>query len=163
VLALGGERDLQVPAKPDLEAIEKALKDGGNKDVTTKELPKLNHLFQTSETGAPAEYAKIEETFAPAALEEISGWIGRRFGGRGGATAAGRPGEGGGATGAAGPRPGPAGAITGAAGLTTAPTATSAAAGMGATTPASASASGSTPTATATATPPTTTRCRPTA
>jgi uncharacterized protein len=82
VLALGGERDLQVPAKPDLEAIEKALKEGGNKDVTVKELPKLNHLFQTCETGALSEYAKIEETFAPAALEEISGWIGKRFGGR---------------------------------------------------------------------------------
>jgi pimeloyl-ACP methyl ester carboxylesterase len=82
VLALNGERDLQVPAKPDLEAIEKALKDGGNKDFTTKELPKLNHLFQTCETGALTEYAKIEETFAPAALEEISAWIGKRFGGR---------------------------------------------------------------------------------
>ena len=80
VLALNGERDLQVPAKADLEAVEKALKDGGNKDVTVKEMPKLNHLFQTCETGAPSEYAKIDETFAPAALGEISGWIGKRFG-----------------------------------------------------------------------------------
>jgi len=82
VLALDGERDLQVPAKPDLDGIEKALKEGGNKDVTVKELPKLNHLFQTCETGAPTEYGKIEETFAPAALEEISGWINKRFGAR---------------------------------------------------------------------------------
>jgi pimeloyl-ACP methyl ester carboxylesterase len=80
VLALNGERDLQVPSKADLEGIEKAMKDGGNKDVTTKEMPKLNHLFQTCETGSPSEYAKIDETFAPAALEEISGWIGKRFG-----------------------------------------------------------------------------------
>ena len=80
VLALNGERDLQVPAKADLEAIDQALKDGGNKDVTVKEMPKLNHLFQTCETGALSEYAKIDETFAPAALEEISGWIGKRFG-----------------------------------------------------------------------------------
>ena len=35
-LALNGERDLQVPAKPDLEAIEKALKAGGNKDVKVR-------------------------------------------------------------------------------------------------------------------------------
>jgi pimeloyl-ACP methyl ester carboxylesterase len=82
VLALNGERDLQVPPKADLEAIEKALKDGGNKDVTTKELPKLNHLFQTCETGSLSEYAKIDETFAPAALEEVSGWINKRFGGK---------------------------------------------------------------------------------
>ena len=80
VLALNGERDVQVPAKPDLEAIEKALKAGGNKDVTVKEMPKLNHLFQTCETGGLAEYGRIEETFAPTALEEISGWIGKRFG-----------------------------------------------------------------------------------
>jgi len=80
VLALDGERDLQVPAKADLEAIDKALKDGGDKDVTVKELPKLNHLFQTCDTGAPTEYGKIDETFAPAALNEISGWINKRFG-----------------------------------------------------------------------------------
>ncbi len=82
VLALDGERDLQVPPKADLEAIEQALKDGGDKDATVKELPKLNHLFQTCETGAPSEYAKIDETFAPAALEEVSGWIVKRFGPR---------------------------------------------------------------------------------
>ena len=58
VLALNGERDLQVPAKADLELIEKALKDGGNKDATVKEMPKLNHLFQTCETGAPSEYGQ---------------------------------------------------------------------------------------------------------
>ena len=33
-----------------------------------KELPRLNHLFQTSETGLPAEYARIEETIAPSVL-----------------------------------------------------------------------------------------------
>jgi hypothetical protein len=43
--------------------------------VTTKELPGLNHLFQTSETGSPSEYADIEETFAPAALDVVTAWI----------------------------------------------------------------------------------------
>ena len=38
-------------------------------------LPKLNHLFQTSETGLLGEYVKIEETFAPAALKTIGDWI----------------------------------------------------------------------------------------
>jgi dienelactone hydrolase len=80
VLALCGEKDVHVPAKENLEIIDKALKDGGNPDVTVKLLPKLNHLFQTCETGAPSEYGKIDETFAPAALDEISGWIGKRFG-----------------------------------------------------------------------------------
>ena len=76
VLALAGERDLQVvPAGANLKAIADALKAGGNKDFTVKELPKLNHLFQTSETGSPAEYGRIEETISPAALEIIGDWI----------------------------------------------------------------------------------------
>lgn len=75
VLALNGEKDLQVPPKENLAAINNALHKGGNKNVTTKELLNLNHLFQESETGAPAEYGTIEQTFAPIALEEIKNWI----------------------------------------------------------------------------------------
>lgn len=75
VLALNREKDLQVPAKINLEAIEKALEKGGNKNVTTKELPNLNHLFQECETGSPSEYETIEQTFSPIALSEISNWI----------------------------------------------------------------------------------------
>lgn len=75
VLALIGERDLQVPPKENLAAIAKALKDGGNTDFVVKELPELNHLFQTSRTGSTAEYAELEETIAPSALETIGTWI----------------------------------------------------------------------------------------
>ncbi len=75
VLALNGENDTQVTAKENLDLIGDALKKGGNKDFTVKSFPKLNHLFQTSETGLTDEYAKIEETFAPIALETISEWI----------------------------------------------------------------------------------------
>ena len=75
VLAVNGEKDLQVPPKEDLEAIAKALKQGGNTRFVTKELPGLNHLFQTSKTGSPAEYGAIEETFAPSALKLIGDWI----------------------------------------------------------------------------------------
>ncbi len=82
VLALNGELDLQVPPEQNLPAIEAALRTAGNGDVTARELPGLNHLFQTARTGAPAEYASIEETFAPAALEQISAWIRERFGPR---------------------------------------------------------------------------------
>jgi len=75
VLALNGEMDLQVPSQVNLQAIEKHLKAGGNSDVTVQELSGLNHLFQNSATGSPGEYAALEETFAPAALKEISDWI----------------------------------------------------------------------------------------
>jgi pimeloyl-ACP methyl ester carboxylesterase len=75
VLAICGEHDLQVPPKENLEAIEAALHGSGNKRVTVRELPGLNHLFQTSQTGSPAEYAQIEETIAPSALKLMGDWI----------------------------------------------------------------------------------------
>ena len=75
VLAINGSKDLQVPAIVNLEAIKKGLEAGGNKNVTTKELPNLNHLFQECTTGSPEEYAKIEQTFSPVALNEVLTWI----------------------------------------------------------------------------------------
>ena len=75
VLALNGEKDLQVPAKENLEAIEAALIKGGNTNFSTKQFPKLNHLFQTCETGLVSEYGMLEETFSEAVLEEITRWI----------------------------------------------------------------------------------------
>ncbi len=75
VLALNGERDMQVSAKQNLPEIDAALKAAHNADYTIKTLPKLNHLFQTCATGAPTEYAQIEETMAPAALQAIGDWI----------------------------------------------------------------------------------------
>jgi pimeloyl-ACP methyl ester carboxylesterase len=75
VLALNGEKDLQVAPKENLKAIKEALTKGGNKKVTTIELPGLNHLFQECKTGLPSEYASIEQTFSPIALAEILKWI----------------------------------------------------------------------------------------
>jgi hypothetical protein len=75
VLALNGEKDLQVPPGQNLPAIKAALIKGGNNKVTTIELPNLNHLFQECKTGSPGEYAQIEQTFSPIALEEITRWI----------------------------------------------------------------------------------------
>lgn len=75
VLALNGEKDAQVPPQQNLPEIEKALKAGGNKKYTIKELPGLNHLFQTCKTGAVSEYAQIEETVSPTTLAFISDWL----------------------------------------------------------------------------------------
>jgi uncharacterized protein len=75
VLALNGEKDLQVPPKENLAKIEKALQEGGNKDFQTTELPGLNHLFQHSPTGSPTEYGGIQETMAPEALNVVSAWV----------------------------------------------------------------------------------------
>jgi pimeloyl-ACP methyl ester carboxylesterase len=80
VLALNGGLDLQVLADQNLPEVEKALAEGGNTDVTARVLPGLNHLFQPAVTGAVSEYAGIETTFAPEALEAITTWITARFG-----------------------------------------------------------------------------------
>jgi pimeloyl-ACP methyl ester carboxylesterase len=75
VLALSGDKDLQIPSPENLSSIQKALQEGGNKDFLTKELPGLNHLFQHAPTGSPGEYGGIEETMAPEALNAISDWV----------------------------------------------------------------------------------------
>ncbi len=75
VLAINGEKDLQVPHEENLRAIEAALQRGGNTRYEVHALPDLNHLFQHAETGAPSEYQAIEETWSPEAMELISGWI----------------------------------------------------------------------------------------
>lgn len=76
VLALGGGLDTQVIPAQNLPEIRAAL--ARNPDVTVKELPGLNHLFQHAETGAPAEYARIQETFAPEVLSLLTDWIRQR-------------------------------------------------------------------------------------
>jgi pimeloyl-ACP methyl ester carboxylesterase len=75
VLAVNGEKDIQVTPRENLQAIKRALKAGRNKNYTVKELPNLNHLLQTATTGSISEYGKIEETMAPTALQIISDWI----------------------------------------------------------------------------------------
>ena len=75
VLALNGEKDLQVPPFQNLPEIEKALKTGGNKNFKTVELPGLNHLFQPAKTGGVSEYGKIETTFSEDALKIMKDWI----------------------------------------------------------------------------------------
>ncbi len=73
ILALNGSKDGQVPPEQNLPAIREATR--ANPDVTLVELPNLNHLFQTARTGAVGEYADIEETVAPIALDTMSSWI----------------------------------------------------------------------------------------
>jgi len=78
VLVLNGSLDKQVLPDQNLPPIRKALAEAGNKNVEIDELPGLNHLFQTAKTGAPTEYAQIEETISPVALEKMATWIGKQ-------------------------------------------------------------------------------------
>jgi dienelactone hydrolase len=79
VLALNGSRDIQISAEQNLPAIAAALKEGGDRDFTTTELPGLNHLFQTCKKCTFAEYGELEETFSPDALKIMGNWIAKRM------------------------------------------------------------------------------------
>lgn len=75
VLALNGEKDVQVTAAENLAGFERALKKAGNKNFKIMSFPHLNHFFQTAESGAVSEYSTIEETFSPQVLEVMRNWI----------------------------------------------------------------------------------------
>ncbi|WP_319589989.1 alpha/beta fold hydrolase [uncultured Draconibacterium sp.] len=79
VLSLNGSKDTQVDAEINQDGIREALIKGGNKDYKIIELENLNHFFQECETGKMDEYRKIEQTFSPTALKEISKWILKRL------------------------------------------------------------------------------------
>ncbi len=73
VLAFNSEDNLGIPPKQNLNAIEEALKAGGNENYTIKELSGLNLLFQTVQPGVPP--SGIDETISPVALSLIGEWI----------------------------------------------------------------------------------------
>jgi uncharacterized protein len=73
VLALYGSKDLVVPADLNIPVLRETS--SHNKDVTIKEMPGLNHLFQHARTGLPREFAEIQETLSPEVLAIISQWI----------------------------------------------------------------------------------------
>lgn len=75
VLAINGEKDLQVTYKLNLSEIEKALKQSKSPAFKTESIPNLNHLFQECKTGSPNEYQQIKQTFSPKALQLISDWL----------------------------------------------------------------------------------------
>lgn len=75
VLALNGTSDIQVDAEMNLTAIENSIRSNGNKNVTTKRYPGLNHLFQHCKTCTVNEYGELEETFSEEVLKDITDWI----------------------------------------------------------------------------------------
>ena len=75
VLALNGEKDVQVDAKINLPAIHNALQKSRSKNFKTIELPGLNHLFQHCKKCTIEEYSELEETFSPEVLKIMGDWI----------------------------------------------------------------------------------------
>lgn len=75
VLALAGEKDMDVLPDQNVPALKAALARGGNPDVTVEVLPGLNYYFQAAETGLPMEYPVLPESISPIALNAIGTWI----------------------------------------------------------------------------------------
>ncbi|MBC8082419.1 MAG: hypothetical protein H7Z21_04350, partial [Hymenobacter sp.] len=73
VLLLHGTSDDMADAQTNLELLTKGLK--ANKQVTTKKLDGINHLFQAPTTEWPLINGQPRPVVAPAALEEIQAWI----------------------------------------------------------------------------------------
>ncbi len=79
VLAINGEKDIQVPAAINIAAVERTLKASGNKNYKAEILPGLNHLFQQCKKCSVSEYVNIEETMNPIALTTIGDWMEMNF------------------------------------------------------------------------------------
>lgn len=78
VLAIFGDRDMQVPPGLHRAPVEAALARAGNRQVTVTVYPGANHLFQKAATGHPSEYATLPKAFVPGLLDEIAAWIAAR-------------------------------------------------------------------------------------
>lgn len=81
VLVLQGATDWQV-APEQADAIAAALREGGNRDVTVRVFPGLNHLFLHDPAGAPdpAGYAALPDKQVPAAvLGALADWLAERL------------------------------------------------------------------------------------
>ena len=80
VLALNGDKDVQVLADQNLNEIEKALEKGGNQHIEMVKLEGINHLFQPCKTGQVSEYEQIETTIEPKVLEIMVQWLKKNAG-----------------------------------------------------------------------------------
>jgi alpha-beta hydrolase superfamily lysophospholipase len=77
-LILQGDLDRQVSAGQ-ADTLARAIRQGGNRAVTVKRFPGLNHLFlQTLGDGSPSEYGNLKDTQVQAlVLDTIAGWLAR--------------------------------------------------------------------------------------
>lgn len=75
VLALNGDKDVQVPADMNLDEIKRALTEGGNEQFKTVKLEGINHLFQPCTNGQVSEYERIETTIDSNVLDIMTDWL----------------------------------------------------------------------------------------
>jgi len=79
LLILQGERDRQVD-QSHAQILATAVREAGNKDVTVKVFPTLNHLFLPSTTGSFNEYSHLASTKVPDdVLVTLTDWVKARL------------------------------------------------------------------------------------
>ena len=75
VLALNGEKDIQVSAVNNIASINKILPVSKPASFKTQIMPGLNHLFQHCKSCTVDEYEENEETFSTEVLQIVGDWI----------------------------------------------------------------------------------------
>jgi alpha-beta hydrolase superfamily lysophospholipase len=79
VLVLNGATDQQVT--PDqVPMLARAFREAGNKDVTTRIFPQMNHLFVRDPVGFPGNYGKlVNPRVEPEVVGSVADWLVRRL------------------------------------------------------------------------------------
>jgi len=75
VLALYGEKDIQVDPVANVQLLEKLTSNQVNKSLEVKVIPRLNHLFQHCKKCNLAEYGELDETISTEVLTKVTTWI----------------------------------------------------------------------------------------
>jgi fermentation-respiration switch protein FrsA (DUF1100 family) len=79
VLILNGSTDQQVTPEQ-APILEKAFKSAGNRDVTMKIFPNLNHLFVPDSNGFPGGYTSLPSMKVdPAVIGMVVDWLAKRL------------------------------------------------------------------------------------
>ena len=75
VLALLGERDVQVDAEQQIAVYEAIFAQSNHPDYTIVVFPTANHLFQDAVTGGLDEYGTLDQEFLSDVLPTITEWL----------------------------------------------------------------------------------------
>lgn len=79
VLIIQGATDSQV-SPGQAEELAAAFRAGGNRDVTVRVLPEINHLLVHDPSGSFTDYGKLESlAVSPVVLEAIGSWLEQRL------------------------------------------------------------------------------------
>src|SRR6185295_1919828 len=79
ILILQGEIDRQVTADQ-ADMLAKAAREAGNRDVTERVFPGLNHLFLPAKTGAVSEYSSLSTNSIPDdVMKQLVDWLGLKL------------------------------------------------------------------------------------